>query len=78
MRVLEHQTNYKYSPAIIKEALSSAQCKELDKGYWEVFGNASFLEINKLLNVDWDRQYVPLEQLRKYGSSFRIQQRNQQ
>jgi len=75
MRVLEHEIGYKYSPALIKEALESAQCKELDKGYWEVFGSENFLEINKLLKLDWVKQYVPLEKLRKYGNSLRIQQK---
>lgn len=74
MRVLEHQTAYKYSPAILKEALGSAQCKELDKGYWEVFGNDNFLDINRTLELDWNKQYVPIEKLRKYGKSLRIQQ----
>ncbi|NLB19676.1 MAG: IS1634 family transposase [Clostridium sp.] len=67
MRLLEHKLDGKLSPERIQKALYSAQCRPLEKGYWEVFGNEDFVEINQLLNKKWVRQYVPLEVLRKYG-----------
>ena len=70
MRVFEHQIDYEFSPAKIKDALNSAQCKEMTKGYWEVFGNTDFLELNKKLNLNWNKQYVSIEKLRKYGKQF--------
>ncbi|MBR0576623.1 hypothetical protein KCG48_09760, partial [Proteiniclasticum sp. BAD-10] len=56
-----------FSPEKIQNALLSAQCRPLEKGYWEVFGNEDFLQINRLLGKDWTRQYIPLEVLRTYG-----------
>lgn len=67
MRVLEHRLQRVFSPEKIQNALLSAQCRPLEKGYWEVFGNEDFLQINSLLGKDWTRQYVPLEVLRSYG-----------
>lgn len=67
MRLLEHKLNKEFSPERIQGALQSAQCRPLDKGYWEVFGNEDFLKINELLGKEWDRQYVPLEVLKTYG-----------
>lgn len=67
MRLLEHKLEGALSPARIQEALLSAQCRPMDKGYWEVFGNEDFLRINELLGKKWTQQYVPLEVLRRYG-----------
>lgn len=67
MRLLEHKLNKEFSPERIQGALQSAQCRPLDKGYWEVFGNEDFLKINELLGKEWNRQYVPLEVLKTYG-----------
>lgn len=67
MRLLEHKLNKEFSPERIQGALQSAQCRPLDKGYWEVFGNEDFLKINELMGKEWDRQYVPLEVLKTYG-----------
>lgn len=67
MRLLEHKLDRQLSPERIQGALLSAQCRPLDKGYWEVFGNDDFLTINELLGKKWLHQFVPLEVLRKYG-----------
>lgn len=67
MRLLEHKLNKEFSPERIQGALQSAQCRPLDKGYWEVFGNEDFLKINELLGKEWNRQYVPLGVLKTYG-----------
>ena len=67
MRLLERKLNGQLSPERIQSALLSAQCRPLEQGYWEVFGNDDFLEINETLGKKWDRQYVPLEALKKYG-----------
>ncbi len=67
MRLLERKLNGQLSPERIQSALRSAQCRPLEQGYWEVFGNDDFLEINETLGKKWDRQYVPLEALKKYG-----------
>ena len=67
MRLLEHKLNRQFSPEKIQRALLSAQCRSLEKGYWEVFGNDDFLKINGLLDKKWIHQYIPLEVLRTYG-----------
>lgn len=67
MRLLERKLNGQLSPERIQSALLSAQCRPLEQGYWEVFGNNDFLEINETLGKKWNRQYVPLEALKKYG-----------
>ena len=67
MRLLERKLNGQLSPERIQSALLSAQCRPLEQGYWEVFGNDDFLEINEILGNKWNRQYVPLEALKKYG-----------
>ena len=67
MRLLERKLNGQLSPERIQSALLSAQCRPLEQGYWEVFGNDDFLEINETLGKKWNRQYVPLEALKKYG-----------
>lgn len=67
MRLLELKLDGMISPERIQEALKSAQCRPLEQGYWEVFGNEDFLEINERMGLKWDKQYVPLEKLRKYG-----------
>lgn len=67
MRLLERKLNGELSPERIQSALLSAQCRPLEQGYWEVFGNDDFLEINEILGNKWNRQYVPLEALKKYG-----------
>lgn len=67
MRLFEHKLSKEFSPDKIQAALQSAQCRPLDKGYWEVFGNDDFLKINELLGKQWDRQYVTLEVLKSYG-----------
>ncbi len=67
MRLLEQKLDGHLSPDKIQRALLSAQCRPLDKGYWEVFGNDDFLKINELLGKKWTQQYVPLEVLRRYG-----------
>ena len=67
MRLLEQRLNGQFSPERIQAALQSAQCRPMEQGYWEVFGDDDFLEINETLGKKWDRQYVPLEALKKYG-----------
>ncbi len=67
MRLFELRLDGSLSPTRIQKALLSAQCRPLDKGYWEVFGNDDFLKINELLGKNWTQQYVPLEVLRRYG-----------
>ena len=67
MRLLEQRLNGQFSPERIQAALLSAQCRPMVHGYWEVFGDDDFLEINETLGKKWDRQYVPLEVLKKYG-----------
>ena len=67
MRLLEQRLNRQFSPERIQAALQSAQCRPMGQGYWEVFGNNDFLEINEILEKKWNRQYVPLEALKKYG-----------
>ena len=67
MRLLECKLDGQLSPERIQSALLSAQCRPLDKGYWEVFGSNDFLKINELLEKKWDFQFVPLEVLRTYG-----------
>lgn len=67
MRLLEHKLQGQFSPERIQRALLSAQCRPLEKGYWEVFGNEDFLKINELLDKKWTQQYVPVEVLRAYG-----------
>lgn len=67
MRLLEQRLNRQFSPERIQAALQSAQCRPMGQGYWEVFGNNDFLEINETLEKKWNRQYVPLEALKKYG-----------
>ena len=67
MRLLEQRLNRQFSPERIQAALQSAQCRPMGQGYWEVFGNNDFLEINEILEKKWNRQYVPLEVLKKYG-----------
>lgn len=67
MRLLERKLNGQISPEKIQNALLSARCRPLDKGYWEVFGNEDFLRINELLGKNWTRQFIPLEFLRNYG-----------
>lgn len=67
MRLMEHKLNRQFSPDKIQKALLSAQCRPLEKGYWEVFGNDDFLKINYLLEKEWNHQYVPIEVLRSYG-----------
>jgi len=67
MRLLEHKLNGEISPERIQKALISAQCRSLEKGYWEVFGNEDFLKINEILKKEWTKQYVPLEKLKSYG-----------
>ncbi len=67
MRLLERKLNGELSPERIQSALLSAQCRPLEQGYWEVFGNDDFLEINEILGNKWNRLYVPLEALKKYG-----------
>lgn len=66
MRLLEQRLNGQFSPERIQAALQSAQCRPMEQGYWEVFGDDDFLEINETLGKKWDRQYVPLEVLKKY------------
>ena len=67
MRLLEHKLEWQLSPERIQSALLSAQCRPLEKGYWEVFGNEDFLKINELLGKKWSHQFVPLEVLRTYA-----------
>ncbi|MBO1265423.1 IS1634 family transposase [Proteiniclasticum sp. SCR006] len=67
MRLLEQRLNGQFSPERIQAALQSAQCRPMEQGYWEVFGNDDLLEINEILEKKWNRQYVPLEALKKYG-----------
>lgn len=67
MRLLEQRLIGQFSPERIQSALQSAQCRPMEQGYWEVFGDDDFLEINETLGKKWDRQYVPLEVLKKYG-----------
>src|SRR5690554_201321 len=67
MRLLEQRLNRQFSPERIQAALQSAQCRPMEQGYWAVFGNDDFLEINEILEKKWNRQYVPLEALKKYG-----------
>lgn len=75
MRVLEHQTDQMMSPSRLQEALNSAKCQELSQGYWEVFGNEDFIALNKRLKIDWEKQYVPLEELRQFAKGLCIQQK---
>ena len=67
MRLLEQRLNGQFSPERIQTALQSAQCRPMEQGYWEVFGNDDFQEINETIEKKWNRQYVPLEALKKYG-----------
>lgn len=67
LRIMELKTDGELSPERIQAALKSAQCRPLEKGYWEVFGNEDFQTLNRLLEIPWDKQYVQLEKLRKYG-----------
>lgn len=67
MRLLEYKLNGEISPERMQKALISAQCRSLEKGYWEVFGNEDFLKINDLLGKKWTKQYVTLEKLKSYG-----------
>lgn len=67
MRLLQIKLDGALSPERIQTALNSAQCRPLSQGYWEVFGNEDFNEMNKFLGIDWNKQYVPLEKLRRYG-----------
>lgn len=76
MRLIEKKIDYQLSPQLIQEALKSAQCRPLDQGYWEVFGNSDFQQLNHHLKISWERQYVPLEQLKKYADGLCIQQKN--
>ncbi|WP_460056159.1 hypothetical protein, partial [Pseudolactococcus yaeyamensis] len=59
----------------VQEALNSAKCQELSQGYWEVFGNEDFLALNKQLKIDWEKQYVALEELRQFARGVCIQQK---
>lgn len=67
MRLLEMKSAGILSPERIQEALKSAQCRQLEQGYWEVFGNEDFQKLNKMLGIEWDKQYVVFEKLKKYG-----------
>jgi len=67
MRVLEHETKQKLSPNRIKVALKSAKCRELERGYWEVFGNEDLKILHRHLNIEWNNKYVTIEKLRRYG-----------
>lgn len=67
MRLMDYKLGGQMSPERTQKALLSAQCRPLEQGYWEVFGNDEFLKINTLLGKKWLYQYVPLEVLRNYG-----------
>ena len=70
LRVLQYKLSYKFSILKIVEGLKSGRSQELSKGYWQVQGNEDFIEMNKMLNIFWEKEFVKYEELKKYGSGW--------
>ncbi len=52
MRMLQYKTDYEFSAGSIQEALQSAVCSELGKGYYRIECNENYKRLNEILSIN--------------------------
>lgn len=70
MRLIQHKIDWKMSPQKIVDALNSGKCREIKSGIWEVWADESLIKLNRMLGMDFEKQYVKIEALNRYGRSW--------
>jgi transposase len=70
LRVLQTAVDWELSSSRLIEALRSATSIEFPQGYEMVQGNEDFQELNKLLKLEWNKQFIEKEKLKKYASGW--------
>ena len=54
----------------IIEALNSAICEELGKGYWKVEASGNLNLINEKLGINWEKRFVNFEEINNYAKGW--------
>lgn len=67
IRIIQHQTNWKYSPKKLIEAISSAKALEVKTGFYLIQASDNFKELLKLLNIEFTNQIQRYEDIRNFG-----------
>ena len=70
MRVLQHQTDYKMSPARIINALQSASANPITNGFYRVDANDDMKQLNELLGIEWKKKFVKSEVVSSYAKGW--------
>ncbi len=69
IRIIQHQTNWKYSPKKLIEAINSAKVLEVKTGFYLVQANDNFKDILKMLKIHFTNQIQRYEDIRNFGIS---------
>lgn len=67
IRIIQHKVKHEISVNKIVDGLREAICITLAKGYYRVDANENLIQLNKLLNIKWDKKNVKEEELKNYG-----------
>lgn len=69
IRIIQHQTNWKYSPKKLIEAINSAKALEVKTGFYLVQANDTFKDLLKMLNIEFTNQIQRYEDIRNFGKN---------
>ena len=70
IRVLQHKTQWKFSPKKLIEAIDSAKAIELKKGFFKVSANEDLKELFKMLRIDFDKEIVRYEDINNFNNTW--------
>jgi transposase len=70
LRIIQHKSGWLLSPKRMIDALNNARCNPLAQGYYRVQGTEDLVELQKALGIKWEKQYVKLEELKRYAKGW--------
>jgi transposase len=73
IRLLQHATRNKYSPACLITALRSLKAKEFGQGYYQVEANEDAVSILDIFGVKWNREIQSINIINSLSKTIRPQ-----
>ena len=67
LRLLQHQIGWKMSPERVINALNSAKATRLQDNYYRLQESPDMQELNRLLEIEWNKGFVKFEELKQYA-----------
>jgi hypothetical protein len=70
VRIIQNKISWEMSVERIVNALKSAVCEELGKGFWKVEANKDLVVLNQKLGIDWGKHFVTFKRLNNYSRGW--------